>query len=54
MLTLPNGYGLRFQNNEPVGPPINMLTSSHHCDPLTKTPFHKYVPVKIVPFFVIP
>jgi anaerobic selenocysteine-containing dehydrogenase len=47
VVTLPNGYGLRFQNNEPIGPPINILTSSGHCDPLTKTPFHKYVPVKI-------
>jgi anaerobic selenocysteine-containing dehydrogenase len=47
MVTLPNGYGLRFNNSEPVGPQLNMLTSSNHCDAFTKTPFHKYVPVKI-------
>jgi anaerobic selenocysteine-containing dehydrogenase len=47
VVTLPNGYGLRFQNKEPVGPQLNMLTSSDHCDPLTKTPFHKYVPIRI-------
>ncbi len=47
MVTLPNGYGLRYKNNEPVGPQLNMLTASGHCDAFTKTPFHKYVPVKI-------
>lgn len=47
VVTLPNGYGLRFKNNEPLGPPLNILTPAHHCDPLTKTPFHKYVPVRI-------
>jgi anaerobic selenocysteine-containing dehydrogenase len=47
MVTLPNGYGLRFKNSEPVGPQLNMLTPSSHCDPFTKTPFHKYLPVKI-------
>jgi anaerobic selenocysteine-containing dehydrogenase len=48
MVTLPNGYGLRFKNSEPIGPQLNMLTSSNHCDAFTKTPFHKYVPVKII------
>ena len=48
MVTLPNGYGLRFKDNEPVGPQLNMLTPSSHCDPFTKTPFHKYLPVKIL------
>ncbi|MEY4906213.1 MAG: hypothetical protein RLZZ292_4028 [Bacteroidota bacterium] len=48
MVTLPNGYGLRFKNSEPLGPQLNLLTASNHCEPLTKTPFHKYVPVKIV------
>jgi anaerobic selenocysteine-containing dehydrogenase len=47
MVTLPNGYGLRFKDSEPIGPQLNMLTASSHCEPLTKTPFHKYVPVKI-------
>ena len=48
MVTLPNGYGLRFKNNEPLGPQLNMLTASNHCESFTKTPFHKYVPVKII------
>ncbi len=48
MVTLPNGYGLRFKDREPIGPELNLLTASNHCEPLTKTPFHKYVPVKIV------
>jgi anaerobic selenocysteine-containing dehydrogenase len=47
MVTLPNGYGLRFKNSEPIGPQLNMLTASDNCEPLTKTPFHKYVRVKI-------
>jgi anaerobic selenocysteine-containing dehydrogenase len=47
VVTLPNGYGVRYKNSEPIGPELNMLTSSSHCEPLTKTPYHKYVPVKI-------
>lgn len=47
VVTLPNGYGLRYGNNEPTGPSINQLTSSENCDPFTKTPYHKHVLVKI-------
>jgi anaerobic selenocysteine-containing dehydrogenase len=47
MVTLPNGYGLQFKNSEPLGPQLNMLTASDNCEPFTKTPYHKYVPVKI-------
>ncbi len=47
--TLPHGYGQRFQGSAPIGPAINRLTGSAHCEPLTKTPFHKYVPVHIAP-----
>jgi anaerobic selenocysteine-containing dehydrogenase len=47
MVTLPNGYGLRYKNSAPIGPELNRLTSGNHCDALTKTPFHKYVPVRI-------
>ena len=25
-----------------------MLTAGHHCEPFTKTPYHKYVPVRII------
>ncbi|HVL01001.1 MAG TPA: molybdopterin-dependent oxidoreductase [Dongiaceae bacterium] len=47
VVTLPHGYGMRYQNSEPLGPELNRLTSSAHCDPFTRTPFHKYVPVHI-------
>ncbi len=45
--TLPHGYGMRYKGSDPVGPQINRLTASASCDPLSKTPYHKYVPVQI-------
>ncbi|MDM1021351.1 molybdopterin-dependent oxidoreductase [Acinetobacter sp. VNK23] len=47
VVSLPHGYGLRYGNSEPIGPQINRLTSTQHCDPLSKTPYHKYVPVRL-------
>jgi len=47
VVSLPHGYGMRYKGSEPIGPPINFLTASGHCDPLSRTPFHKYVPVRI-------
>jgi len=47
MVTLPHGYGMRYKGSEPIGPALNILTSGGHCDPFTKTPFHKYVPVHL-------
>jgi anaerobic selenocysteine-containing dehydrogenase len=47
MVTLPHGYGQRYNGGAAVGPEINRLTASTHCDSLTRTPFHKYVPVHI-------
>lgn len=47
VVTLPHGYGVSFQNSKPIGPPINRLTSISHCEPFTRTPFHKYVPAAI-------
>ncbi|MDF2445937.1 MAG: molybdopterin oxidoreductase family protein [Moraxellaceae bacterium] len=47
MVTLPHGYGQRYNGGAPAGPEINRLTASDHCDPLSRTPFHKYVPVHI-------
>ncbi|MDC0661116.1 molybdopterin-dependent oxidoreductase [Marinobacter sp. SS21] len=47
MVTLPHGYGMRFRDSAPIGPELNRLTGSDHCDPLSRTPFHKYVPVQI-------
>ena len=48
MVTLPNGYGLRYKNGAPNGPQLNLLTPGDNCEPLTKTPFHKHLPVKIM------
>lgn len=47
VVSLPHGYGMRYQGSEPIGPQLNQLTSSDHCDPLTRTPYHKYVPVQL-------
>ncbi|MEP6864286.1 MAG: molybdopterin-dependent oxidoreductase [Deltaproteobacteria bacterium] len=47
MVTLPHGYGMRYRDGAPDGPQINRLTSSEHCDPLARTPYHKHVPVTI-------
>jgi anaerobic selenocysteine-containing dehydrogenase len=44
---LPHGYGMRYRGGEPIGPQINRLTASHHCDPLARTPYHKHVPVSV-------
>ena len=49
MVTLPHGYGMRYQGGEPQGPQLNRLTASEHCDPLARTPYHKHVPVQIRP-----
>ena len=47
MISLPHGYGMRFQGGEPIGPQLNLLTSSDHCEPFSKTPYLKYVPVRL-------
>jgi anaerobic selenocysteine-containing dehydrogenase len=44
---LPHGYGMRYRGGDPVGPQINRLTASEHCDPLARTPYHKHVPVRV-------
>jgi hypothetical protein len=47
MVTLPHGYGMRYNGGDPIGPQINRLTASDRCDPLARTPFHKNVPVTV-------
>ena len=47
MVTLPHGYGMRYQGSAPIGPELNRLTSGDHCAPLSRTPYHKYVPVHL-------
>lgn len=47
VVVLPHGYGMRYNGSDVIGPAINRLTSSTHCDPLIRTPLHKYVPVRL-------
>lgn len=47
VVTLPHGYGAHFAGRGPIGPAVNRLTASGHCDPFTRTPYHKYVPVSV-------
>lgn len=49
VVTLPHSYGMRAQGaeNVTVGPAINRLTAAAHCEPFSKTPYHKHVPVAI-------
>jgi anaerobic selenocysteine-containing dehydrogenase len=47
VVSLPHGYGMRHGGGPPVGPQLNRLTASAHCDPIARTPFHKHVPVTV-------
>ncbi|MEL6252790.1 MAG: molybdopterin-dependent oxidoreductase [Bacteroidota bacterium] len=51
VLSMPNGYGLVYEGEaddyRKIGARTNELTSSHHCDPIAKTPYHKNVRVNL-------
>jgi anaerobic selenocysteine-containing dehydrogenase len=51
VVSLPHGYGLDYPDTngerKAHGPLINLLTDAKHCDPISATPFHKYVPVRL-------
>ncbi len=52
-LSLPHGYGMSYWDSETKerkqnGPSLNLLTTADHCDPLAKTPYHKYIPVRLL------
>ncbi|MDF1664690.1 MAG: molybdopterin-dependent oxidoreductase [Planctomycetota bacterium] len=55
VLSLPHGYGLSHPGKADekdgaavkMGPLINSLTDSLHCDPIAKTPFHKHIPARL-------
>jgi len=53
VVTLPHGYGMDFPDEEgkrrPVGPVLNLLTDAAHRDPITATPYHKHVRVRLRP-----
>jgi anaerobic selenocysteine-containing dehydrogenase len=52
-LVLSHGCGMHYPDAEEPsrllqnGPSINELTDGSRCDPLAKTPYHKYVPVRL-------
>ena len=48
IVTLPHGYGMRYQGSDLIGPELNRFTAAEDCDPLTKTPYHKYTPVRLI------
>lgn len=54
MVSLPHGYGMLekqgddWSDAKQAGPNVNDLTNSRHCDEISMTPFHKFVPVRIV------
>ncbi len=51
VVTLPHGYGQEHPGEDgvrrPVGPVVNLLTDAMHRDPLTATPYHKHVRVRV-------
>ena len=53
VVTLPHGYGMAYpdgsRGRRVVGPVVNELTDAAHRDPLTATPYHKYVKVRVRP-----
>jgi anaerobic selenocysteine-containing dehydrogenase len=49
VVTIPHGYGGAYAGSASIGPGINRLTAAAHCEPFTRTPYHKYVPVRIRP-----
>ena len=50
-VTLPHGYGMHDPeaNDSLNGPDINVLTDASRMDRIAGTPFHKWIPVQIVP-----
>ncbi len=52
VVSLPHGYGMSYVEKGRLvtnGPAINLLTDMHACDPIAKTPYHKQVPVSLIP-----
>ena len=53
VVTLPHGYGIEYPDGagkrRVTGPVVNRLTDAAHRDPLTATPYHKFVRVRLRP-----
>lgn len=50
VISMPHGHGLNYgkeRSYKEVGALANVLTSTDYCDPLSKTPYHKQVRVKM-------
>ncbi|WP_369984222.1 molybdopterin-dependent oxidoreductase [Thalassolituus sp.] len=47
VVALPHGYAITYDNGEEIGPALNRLMPSTHCDPFSRTPSHKYTPVSL-------
>ena len=51
VVTLPHGYGIEYPDGSGkrrvVGPVVNWLTDAAHRDPMTATPYHKHVRVRV-------
>jgi len=53
VLTLVDGYDIRYKDSEPIGSQINMLTSGMRSDALSRTTFHKYVHLHVYKIEVV-
>jgi anaerobic selenocysteine-containing dehydrogenase len=53
LVTLPHGYGMDYPDDAGArkenGPRVNLLTAADHRDPITATPYHKHVRVRLRP-----
>ncbi len=53
VVALPHGFGMDYPDERglrrPAGPALNLLTDANHRDPVTATPYHKYVRVRLRP-----
>jgi anaerobic selenocysteine-containing dehydrogenase len=53
VVTLPHGYGMDYPDGSggrrTNGPVLNLLTDAAHRDPITATPYHKHVRVRLRP-----
>jgi len=53
VVTLPHGYGMDYPDasgeRRTSGPVLNLLTDAAHRDPITATPYHKHVRVRLRP-----
>ncbi|MFP6584971.1 MAG: molybdopterin-dependent oxidoreductase [Candidatus Hydrogenedentota bacterium] len=52
-VSLPHGYGMlekqgdSWDDVQQMGPSINELSEADHCDDIARTPFHKFIPVRV-------